>query len=147
MSNLIEHAKREFLAVGYKLVEECDENPDKWIQESVLELLKVFSDQGHSGFSAPHCIRLFEKLAMFEPLVPLSGSDNEWVEVSNGMFQNVRCGHVFKGGDRFDGQAYDIQGKVFEDENGSHYTSYESAVPVVFPYTPHTEYVPFNRQA
>jgi hypothetical protein len=110
-------------------------------------LLKVFSAQGHSGFSAPHCIKLFEKLAMFEPLAPLSGSDNEWVEVSDGMFQNVRCSHVFKGGYRFDGQAYDIQGKVFEDENGSHYTSYESAVSVVFPYTPHTEYVPFNKPA
>lgn len=40
--DLIEHAKREFLKLGYKPIEECEDDPDKWIQESVLGLeLKI----------------------------------------------------------------------------------------------------------
>jgi hypothetical protein len=53
MSNLIDHAKREFLALGYEPVEDAKDDPNKWIQENILELLKVFSEQGHSGSSAP----------------------------------------------------------------------------------------------
>ena len=70
--SIIEHAKRELKALGYKPVEECEDDPDKWIQEGVLELLKVFSDQGHSGSSAPLCISLFEKLAKQKHLKSLS---------------------------------------------------------------------------
>lgn len=141
MSNLIDHAKREFIAIGYKPIEECEDGPNKWIQENVLELLNVFSNQDHSGSSAPYCVRIFEKLALFEPLGPLTGSDDEWAEVSEGEFQNKRCSHVFKEADRFNGQAYDIRGRVFRQRNGSCYTSSDSIAVVTFPYVPTTEYV------
>jgi hypothetical protein len=128
------------------------------ICKHVLKLLDVFADEGHSGSSAPYAVNVFKKLAMFEPLVPLTGEDWEWTETSEGVFQNKRCGHVFKQADRFDGQAYDIEGIVFyewherdldPDEPGypgktrfkSHYTSSESRVPVTFPYTPIKNYV------
>lgn len=136
MSNLIEHAKREFLAVGYKQDEE--EGPNKWIQENVLELLRVFANQGHSGMSAPYCVGMFEKLALFEPLAPLTGEDHEWMEVSKGVWQNVRAPRVFKGKD---GRAYDIEGRIFRAPNGTCYTSGDSRVFVEFPYTPSREYV------
>ena len=84
---------------------------------------------------------LFQKLASFEPLVPLTGADDEWMEVTDGCFQNIRCGHVFKQKDRFDGQAYDINGRIFREPNGCCYTSAESFLPITFPYTPKTEYV------
>jgi hypothetical protein len=138
---LVQHAKREFLACGYPPIAECGPDPDKWIQENVLELLKVFGKQGHSGFSAPYCIQMFTKLANFEPLVPLKGTDDEWNEVSEGCWQNVRCSHVFKDLDVFDGQAYDMQGKVFREPSGSCYTSRDSRLPITFPYTPTTVYV------
>ena len=32
--NIIEHAKREFLAAGYDPVEQCEDGPNKWIQET-----------------------------------------------------------------------------------------------------------------
>lgn len=140
MSNLIEYAKREFLALGYKSIDEAEDGPDKWIQQNVLELLRVFSEQGHSGSSAPYCIGVFEKLAMYEPLGPLTGEDNEWHEASAGVFQNKRCFHVFKQADRFDGQAYDLNGRIFR-KNDSSYTNEDSMVPVTFPYTPMVEYV------
>ncbi len=139
----------EFRAAGW-----CDENGkfDDEMQEAickhVLELLKVFSDEGHSGSSAPYAINVFKTLAMFEPLVPLTGEDWEWTEVSDGTFQNKRCSHVFKQADRFDGQAYDIDGIIFynwyKNENGekskSYFTGKESCVPITFPYIPTKEY-------
>lgn len=141
MSNLKEHALREFKAIGYKSIEE-EEGPNKWIQQNILELLEVFSNQGHSGFSAPYCIGLFNKLASFEPLCPLTGEPEEWNDTSHmssrPVWQNKRCSHVFKDAD---GQAYDIQGKVFREPDGSCYTSKESRVYVEFPYTPKTEYI------
>jgi len=138
MSNLIDHAKREFLSLGYKPVEEEEDGPNKWIQENVLELLQVFADQGHSGFSAPYCVRMFQKLALFEPIGPLTGDDGEWNEVADGVWQNNRCSHVFK---ERDGRAYDGEGRVFREPNGDCYTSKDSRVYIEFPYTPKTEYV------
>jgi hypothetical protein len=117
------------------------------ICKHVLKLLDVFADEGHSGSSAPYTVDLFKKLAMFEPVVPLTGEDWEWFDHGHCM-QNKRCSHVFKQADRFDGQAYDIDGKIFwewsvyEGETfKSHFTSGESQVPITFPYTPKREYV------
>lgn len=135
----VRHAEREFAAAGYTPLDRPQEDgPDKWIQQNVLELLEVFSRQGHSGSSAPYCVSMFKALALHEPLVPISGSDDEWNEVSDGLWQNNRCSHVFKDAD---GRAYDINGRVFREPNGCCYTCRESWVYVTFPYTPTTEYV------
>lgn len=141
MSNLVEHALREFKASGYDPVAVCADGPDKWIQQNVIELLEVFGKQGHSGFSAPHCIAMFEKLANFEPLGPLTGREEEWTEVGPSVFQNKRCSHVFKQPDRFEGQAYDIEAKIFRDPDGGCYQNADSASPIIFPYTPAREYI------
>ena len=142
MSNLEQHALAELKAIGYTPLDQPQEDgPNKWIQENVLELIRVFAAQGHSGSSAPYCIGLFTKLANFEPIAPLTGEDDEWSEVSDGVFQNKRCSHVFKDNDRFGGQAYDIEGRVFGYPDGSCYTHSDSFMPITFPYTPTTEYV------
>lgn len=146
-----EHAMTEFRAAGW--VDEdgkfCDEM-QSLICNDVMELLEVFSAHGHSGSSAPYAINMFTKLAKFEPLVPLTGEDWEWNDVSeigsgDPHWQNKRCSHVFKDND---GNAYDINGKVFwewsgtkEDPYKAHYTCRESRTPVTFPYVPKTEYV------
>jgi hypothetical protein len=49
------------------------------------------------------------------------------------MWQNKRCGHVFKAGD---GQAYDLDAVVFEEPSGVRFTSFHSRQFVTFPYTP-----------
>lgn len=141
MSNLINHAKRELEAIGYVVddIESQPEDPNKWIVENILELISVFTKQGHSGMSAPYCINMFEKLARFQPLTPLTGEDNEWNEVSSGLYQNKRCSNVFK--DTKNGKAYDIEGKIFKEEDGTCYTSKDSSVFIDFPYTPKSEYV------
>jgi hypothetical protein len=136
----IEHAKRELKALGYKL-EDNEEGPNKWIAENIFALLKVFGEQGHSGTSAPYVADLFNKLAKLEPAAPLQGTDDEWVEVGDGLFQNNRCSHVFKE----NGQAYDIEGIIFRDPDGTCCTNRNSRVTVTFPYTPKRQYV--NRSA
>ncbi len=136
-TNSVSHAKRELRAS----LEGKEDGPNKWIAQNLIELIAIFSTQGHSGSSAPWCIDMFKKLAAFEPLGPLTGEDHEWMEVGEGAFQNMRCSHVFKQADRFDGQAYDINGRIFREPSGACYTSGKSHVPVVFPYTPTSEYV------
>ena len=138
MSNILNHAYREFKAAGWLKDEKYTDDMQQLMCEQVIELLKLFSSHGHSGFSANYAINLFTKLAKFEPIVPLTGEDSEWNEVGDGMWQNNRCSHVFKDSS---GYTYDIQGKVFTDSNGCSYTSKDSHTKVVFPYTPKTIYV------
>lgn len=135
-SNILRYAETEFEFAW----PEQDEMQDL-MKSQLIELLEVFSTHGHSGFSAGYAISCFELLSRFKPLSPLTGKDDEWVEVGSGTFQNKRCSHVFKQADRFNGQAYDIDGKVFRKADGCCYTSSESFTPITFPYTPKTEYV------
>ncbi len=148
MSNLKDHALREFRAAGW-----TDENGkfkdemQEMICNHVMKLLDVFADEGHSGSSAPYAINLFEKLAKFEPVAPLTGEDWEWFDHGYCM-QNKRCSHVFKQADRFNGQAYDINAKIFWEWNEfegettkNYFTNSDSFVPIEFPYTPKQEYV------
>jgi len=153
MNNYEKHAMKEFRAAGWtdehgKFKDEMQEA----ICTHVLKLLEVFHGEGHSGSSAPYAINLFEKLAKFEPVAPLTGEDWEWHNVSSysnpdrgSVYQNKRCGHVFKDSTG----AYDIDGIIFYDwytreETGERYKSYytckESRVPVTFPYVPKSEY-------
>ena len=142
MSKLNEHAIMEFKAAGW--LDDTGAYIDEMqgaICEHVLELLTVFSNEGHSGSTAPYTIDLFQRLAMFKPIAPLTGEDWEWTEVSETMgskcWQNKRASHVFKDEDG----AYDINGRVFVDSNGVSYTNVNSHIPITFPYTPKTEYV------
>ena len=157
MSNYEKHAMIEFRAAGWidddgNYIDEMQEA----ICKHILKLLEVFDGEGHSGSTAPYTINLFSKLAAFEPVVPITGEDWEWTCVNdertnnNPVYQNKRCGHVFKQADRFDGQPYDIDGKIFwewhkSEEDGkmfkSHFTNFKSCVPITFPYTPKREYV------
>ena len=153
MNNYEKHAWIEFRAAGW--IDENNKFNDEMqelICKHVLKLLEVFDEEGHSGSSAPYAINLFEKLAKFEPVAPLTGEDWEWANVSeyggrnNGiLYQNKRCGHVFKDDDG----AYDMDGVIFwewftDKETGEKFKSYftgrESRVPVTFPYTPKREY-------
>ena len=124
--NLFSHAENE-LGKGFDI--------------ELQELLLVFSSQGHSGASAAITTALIEKLLRYQPISPLTGESAEWVDHGYCM-QNKRCGAVFKQPDRFNGQAYYLDGIVWEDEEGHRYTNRESMVPIVFPYMPHTEYRP-----
>ncbi len=143
-SKLISHAKRELELKGFKFYGK-DDPFNNIMLESVMELIQTFSDQGHSGSSAPWCLDLFTQLALFKPLTPLTGADDEWNDISGDimdfsvkLYQNNRFSRVFKDSE---GKAYDTEGKVFIDPNGAYFTSRDSRVYITFPYTPQTQYV------
>lgn len=127
-----EYGRKELERIGY--FKEGDDPYNDAVANAILELLDVFDKQGHSGFSAPYVISKFERLAMFKPLTPLTGEDDEWNEVGTGVFQNKRCSAVFK--DQKDGKAYNIEGKIFSDDGGkTWFTNRNSRVYIDFPYT------------
>lgn len=105
MSNLITHAVTELNLIDY--TEDSEDAMTRLARKHVLQLIKVFSEQGHSGFSAPRILNLFKTLASFETLSPLKGTVDEWNDVSEfsgeTLFQNKRNSAVFKRGD---GTAY-----------------------------------------
>jgi hypothetical protein len=146
VSNYKKHAEREFRAAGW-----MDENGkfhdemQEMICADLVKLLDVFAEEGHSGSTAPYTINLFKRLAMFEPIGPLTGADSEWNEVHEGIFQNNRMSSVFKQADRFDGHPYWLDGRVFWEwashpdiDDGkpfkSYFTGADSRVVIQFPW-------------
>jgi hypothetical protein len=140
--SLVSYAESELDRIG--MTDDGDMNG--MMRKHLLHMVKEFADEGHSGFSASYALQCLEKIMRFKPLSPLTGEDDEWTEVSQisgyPHFQNKRCGSIFKDGKI--GEAYDIDGKVFwewyrDEESGeqfkSYYTSFESRMPVTFPYT------------
>jgi hypothetical protein len=93
MSNLVDHAKREIQAAG---LFDADSDYDGETGKAALELVEVFSKQGHSGGSAHLVLEVFNRLARFKPLTPLTTNPDEWMEVEDGkMWQNLRQSSVF----------------------------------------------------
>ena len=95
--SLIQHAQIELEAAG--LFSEDKDFYGGETGKAVMELIEVFSKQGHSGMSAGVVSSLFNKLANYLPLGPITGEDNEWGEVSDNLYQNKRCSAIFKHGD------------------------------------------------
>lgn len=95
---LEDHAKYELTKAG---LFDKDSDYGGMIGEAVLELAQTFAKQGHSGMSAAWVRELFNKLANYETLTPITSDLNEWTDVteynSNGkqLFQNKRNPAVF----------------------------------------------------
>lgn len=134
MGKLEDHARREFEAAGWTKGGKFDDEWQKLICDQVVELLTTFSTHGHSGTTAHYALDLFTKLASFKPIAPLTGADDEWVDIlgDRGLLQNKRNSSVFKE----DGRAYYIDAIVFEERNGTRFTSFESRREVKFPCNP-----------
>ncbi len=91
-SPLVEHARRELKLVG---------NDDDF-NEGVIQIVKIFASQGHSGGSAPHAIRLINDLLQHKALGPLTDDPDEWTYHSEavwgaegGVWQNKRDSRAF----------------------------------------------------
>lgn len=128
MSNLVDYAKEELKRIG---MIDSGEAYNDWATKAILDLIELFASQDHSGFTASYVEGMFHRLAMFKPVSPLTGEDDEWMEVGTGVFQNKRYSAVFK---NKDGIAYNIEGKVFTDDGEVWYTCKDSRVSVTFPY-------------
>jgi len=135
-SNLVRFGKEELRREGWY---EKDSPYNGKIAKAVEELLETFAKQKHSGVSGQIVLNVFEKLARFEPLSPLTGSEDEWRDVGEAGLQNKRYSAVFK--DKETGEAYDIEAIVFVDRFGRAFTGWRSKLKITFPYTPKHIYI------
>ncbi len=117
LRTLVEHTKDELERAGM-----FDEDADYggMLADNVMEIMKVFAKQGHSGFSAAMCRAIFHKLANFETLTPITSDPDEWMDISEicggekgKMWQNKRNSALFSedGGKTW----YDVNDKGEDD--------------------------------
>jgi hypothetical protein len=86
-SGLVNHAIRELELIGYKIDEDIteinsDDDYDTMVAKCIVDLIKMFASQGHSGFTAPYTIDAFTKLAKHQNLTPINMTPDEWMDVS-----------------------------------------------------------------
>ena len=117
-----------------KLLEKCKDEDSKLMQNmmnnDVLELLKVFSEQGHSDFSASIATRLFYKLANYKLVTEVEDNPDDWNEYG----QHKYISSIFK---RKAGTCYYTYGRLCT-EPGRHAFFYNKAsnVDITFPIKP-----------
>lgn len=94
----VDHAERELKLAGM-FDEKIDDKDGDGIYgsynimmaEAVMELMKVFAGQGHSGMSADMTRELFNKLSNFEVLTELTDNGDEWNDVTEFGDPDVPC--------------------------------------------------------
>lgn len=132
MSNLYDYASSEL----ERAFPDKNDTMQQVAIKNILELIEVFSEQGHSNMSAPYVLSYFDRLVQFKPIGPLTGEEDEWGEPDNSTRhtqQNKRCPSVFR--DNFDNStARDIDARVFVNKDGDCYTSKDSVLNITFPY-------------
>lgn len=103
---------------------EKDSDYEGMVGEAVQELYDVFVKQRHSGFSGPHVASIFYRLAKHEILTPLTGEDDEWMDVAgmgdDTIYQNKRLSSVFK--EKATGRAYYLDAITWKTQKGSTWT-------------------------
>lgn len=137
MSELINHMEREFRASG--LLSGTDPM-EELLVNALRGLMGVFAKQSHSGGTANMVLSLFDRLAQYKPLTPLTGASSEWVEIppelqSGPTHVNIRCSSVFK---YPDGRVIDVNMvPVYVDPHGQATTRSSDRPPEIkFPYMP-----------
>jgi hypothetical protein len=119
-SNLLKHARAELQQVGLL---DSDADYDGYVGATVLRMIEAFSWYGHSGGSAAMTLEVFNRLAQFKTLGPITDNPAEWMRVNPddeevGIWQNRRQGSLFSndGGKTY----YDIDEQMVGDEQPTH---------------------------
>jgi len=138
-SDLLQFAERELKLAG---LDRPDSVYDGAVYNAVMELIRVFANQGRSGYSAGLVVQIFSRLAKYEPLLPLTGQDDEWVEsYADGLLQNKRDYSVFKE----NGVPFHSDAIIWRDPSGFGFLGLvegvQSSQKIVFPFMPKTFYV------
>lgn len=127
---MLDYAKREL-----DRIPKDEDGLQDLMNSGILDIIKVFSEQGHSGMSAGYAINILERLLRFKPITPLIGEEDEWNKISrDGIKQNKRCSSVFR---QADGTYEDIDAIVVSDNGGiTWFTSGRFRKKITFPYIP-----------
>jgi hypothetical protein len=80
MSNLVKHADHELRRAGL-----FDEDSDYkgMLGHAVMKMVRVFASEGHSGMSASLALQIFDRVARFKTLSPITNDPEEWMNVSD----------------------------------------------------------------
>lgn len=161
MSNIHSHAKREFDILSKLATDPNDRPIIEEFREEILALCEKFGNSGQSGGSAPYTAnaisQAIKKLCLFEPITPITGFDEEWVNVSeygnktdSTLYQNNRESGIFKE----NGKAHYLDAIVWKDTKGHTWGGSAllpdgrrvmgSAEIKDFPFTPKTFYIDIN---
>lgn len=163
MTNTQNFAARELEILSKSATDPKNRPVIEPFKDEILALAEKFGASGQSGGSAPYVAaalsQAIKKLLLQEPICPITGIDDEWVDVSsmgggNGekekecVFQNRRCGQVFKNSD---GKAWFLDAIIWKNELGDTFFGngispdgdrYHSKQFIKsFPFTPKTFYV------
>ena len=92
VSHLVSHAERELKLAG---LFDKDSDYGGMFGKSVLELVRAFAKQGHSGASAMRTLAIFDKVARFENLMPITSKIDEWMDTGSGLYQCIRNPALF----------------------------------------------------
>lgn len=132
---MVEKAKYELdLLLGSCADDKEAYNMQMAINNDILDIVKLFASQGHSGYTASYSISLIDKLLKQSFILPLTGEDDEWNEVATGVFQNKRESKLFKDANKFDGKPYNIEAKIFSRDGGrTWFTNKDSYAIIEFP--------------
>ena len=79
---LIEHAESEMRKAG---LYDKDADYGGMIPEAVMKLVRPFAEEGHSGMSASLTLEIFNRVARFKTLSPLTSDPDEWMQISADM--------------------------------------------------------------
>lgn len=132
-SAIYTHMIRELELIGYDVKKINDDDVDSFALKAILELGETFYKQRHSGFSASYVLSVTNKLLSYKTLSPLQGTDDEWLEVGDGLLQNVRDSTVFR--DTQNEVTYYLDAYVFEEKDGGSFTSFYSRKEITeFPF-------------
>lgn len=88
----MKHAEKEMRLAG---LYDADADYGGMLAPAVLEMVKQFASEGHSGASAEVTLGIFNRVARFKTLSPLTDNSEEWMDVSetsggNPMWQSTR---------------------------------------------------------
>jgi len=91
----------------------------------IIALCETFYNSGQSGGSAPYTAtaisKVVKKLLFQEPICPITGADDEWIDVAKTdegkkLYQNKRCSGLFK---EENGRCWYIDAIVMKTQNGT----------------------------
>lgn len=104
-SNYVRHANTEYKIAWPDIDNDKeDEGMQRYMCNQVNDLLYLLSSQGDSGGSIGYKLNLFNKLAKFQIISPLTFKDDEFsdkLSLGDNMLQNKRNYAVSKKGDKF----------------------------------------------
>lgn len=125
----------EYAKVQLDRIPKDPDGVQELVNSQILEIIEVFSKQGHSGSSANYVLTILERLLRHKPFLALTGADDEWHDpVGDGLLSNIHCPSVYK---LPSGEIFDMDAVCVTDNGGiTHFVSNKFCKPVTFPYIP-----------